>query len=365
MKGSFLFKKAFKISLLLFALVFAGPGAFIAAESYTVEKGDTLYGISRRYGVSIDSLCGWNGIDKTEVLRVGQVLAIPTNTPEPSREQVSEKKYEIYKIKKGDTLYRLAMDYGLRVDQLINYNALDASVVLQIGQEIRIPVSQSEIELASLPNLPAKDPRSYSEKKGDPSLQWPVKNPEVTYMAGKVGGVCLSAKKNENVTAIHGVSAYNRIGGYWCGGCSPLLKDLLRKEWGFGGFVVSDYSSNLFFGTYMSPVLAVYNGNDVLLNGIWEIEKMSQVPMMYTAYNRDPAGFGKALREAAKNTCTMKMHTKAFNDPGEYPDAGNPINWIVSPFEWKFEVPLVLSGVKYVLTNAVNLFCWLLYLILM
>ena len=165
--------------------------------------------------------------------------------------------------------------------------------------------------------------------------------------------------------AIGVMSAYNRIGGYWCGGCSPLLKDLLRKEWGFGGFVVSDYSSNLFFGTYMSPVLAVYNGNDVLLNGIWEIEKMSQVPMMYAAYNRDPAGFGKALREAAKNTCTMKMHTKAFNDPGEYPDAGNPINWIVSPFEWKFEVPLVLSGVKYVLTNAVNLFCWLLYLILM
>ena len=213
MKGSFLFKKAFKISLLLFALVFAGPGAFIAAESYTVEKGDTLYGISRRYGVSIDSLCGWNGIDKTAVLRVGQVLAIPTNTPEPSREQVSEKKYETYKIKKGDTLYRLAMDYGLRVDQLINYNALDASVVLQIGQEIRIPVSQSEIELASLPNLPAKDPRSYSEKKGDPSLQWPVKNPEVTYMAGKVGGVCLSAKKNENVTAIHG-GAVLYVGNY-------------------------------------------------------------------------------------------------------------------------------------------------------
>ncbi|MCR5523983.1 MAG: glycoside hydrolase family 3 C-terminal domain-containing protein, partial [Clostridia bacterium] len=63
------------------------------------------------------------------------------------------------------------------------------------------------------------------------------------------------------------MSAYNRIGGYWCGGCSPLLNGLLRDEWGFGGFVVSDYSSNLFFGTYMSPVLAVYNGNDVLLNG--------------------------------------------------------------------------------------------------
>lgn len=213
MKGSFLFKKAFKISLLFFALIFAGPGTFIAADSYTVEKGDTLYGISRRYGVSIDRLCGWNGIDKTSVLRVGQVLDIPTNSPEPSREQKTEKKYETYKIKKGDTLYRLAMDYNLRVDQLINYNALDASVVLQIGQEIRIPISQSEIELASLPNLPAKDPRNYSEKKGDPSLQWPVKNPEVTYMEGKVGGVCLSAKKNETVTAIHG-GAVLYVGNY-------------------------------------------------------------------------------------------------------------------------------------------------------
>jgi hypothetical protein len=48
-----------------------------------------------------------------------------------------------------------------------------------------------------------------------------------------------------------------------------LTKDLLREEWGFEGFVGSGYSSNFTGSGYMSPVLAVYNGNDTILTGMW------------------------------------------------------------------------------------------------
>ena len=76
--------------------------------------------------------------------------------------------------------------------------------MLKVGQVLKIPTpEQAAAILPDLPELTYEDPRSYSDKKGDSSLQWPVKKPTVTYMAGKVGGVQLSAAKNESVTVIH------------------------------------------------------------------------------------------------------------------------------------------------------------------
>ncbi len=210
MERSFLFKKALKVFALCSVIFCASGASVFADDSYTVQSGDTLYGISKRFNVSVDRLCTVNGVDKNSVLRIGQVLDIPTSekaAPKNSSTSASrepEKKYEIYKVKKGDTLYRIGLEYDFTVDKLANYNGIDGSKALQIGQEIRIPVSASEIELASLPNLVDRDPRNYGEKKGDSNLKWPVKNPDVTYIIGKVGGVQLSAKKNESVTAIHG-----------------------------------------------------------------------------------------------------------------------------------------------------------------
>jgi beta-glucosidase len=97
------------------------------------------------------------------------------------------------------------------------------------------------------------------------------------------------------------MSAYNRIGADWCGACSERLKDLLRKEWGFEGFVVSDYSNNFVGSGHMSPVLAVYNGNDTMLTGVWLLNMPSHVAAVEMQYYADPIGFGTALRESCRN----------------------------------------------------------------
>ncbi|MBR4767083.1 MAG: hypothetical protein IK085_10030, partial [Clostridia bacterium] len=148
-------------------------------------------------------------------------------------------------------------------------------------------------------------------------------------------------------------------------GCSSLCRQVLRNEWGFEGFVVSDYVVNLFMSGYESPAIGVYNGNDVMLNGIWELEKASNLAMLRKAYRNDPVGFGQALRESCKNTCNMVMHTKAFNDPCEYPDAGKLSTWIIPLSKWNFEFPYTFSSIKYFLHNVVNTVCWMLYKILM
>lgn len=161
------------------------------------------------------------------------------------------------------------------------------------------------------------------------------------------------------------MSAYSRIGAYWCGECAPLLKDLLRGEWGYDGFVVSDYASLATAGTYMNPANAVYNGNDIMLTGIWAIDAPYQLTEIYKAYYRDPIGFGTALREATKHACQMKMHTKAFLDPGDFPDPTHYSSWFIPITEWEFESPYVLSLVKYLLSNIINSVCWVLYFVMM
>ena len=159
------------------------------------------------------------------------------------------------------------------------------------------------------------------------------------------------------------MSAFDRLGTVWCGASSALLNDLLRTEWGFEGFVVSDYSSN-FTGTgYMNPVLAVYNGNDTILTGIWALNKPSHVAAIKLAYRRDPIGFGKALREACKNLCIAKMQTRAFLHPEKIYDDSLAAS-LQKPSDWNFEFPYAFSALRYVLNNTMNVVLWLLRYVL-
>lgn len=149
------------------------------------------------------------------------------------------------------------------------------------------------------------------------------------------------------------MSAYNRIGTKWCGSSSALLNDLLRDEWGFEGFVVSDYSSNFTGSGYMSPVLAVYNGNDTILTGMWSLQVLQHKAAVKLAYAKDPVGFGNALREACKNLCIAKMETKAFKNPDITYDS-SLIGSLDTFDDWEFEFPYVFTFIRFVFNNILN-----------
>ncbi|NLL63059.1 MAG: beta-glucosidase [Ruminococcaceae bacterium] len=103
------------------------------------------------------------------------------------------------------------------------------------------------------------------------------------------------------------MSAMNRIGANWAGANKALLTDLLREEWGFRGVVVSDICYNLTGYGYADPVIAVYAQNDMMLSQVWDITICVQQKSMTDAYNRDPIGFGNALRRNTKNLLKIKM----------------------------------------------------------
>ena len=93
---------------------------------YVVQPGDTLYSISRRFGISVNELIALNNLSST-VLSVGQNLII-NETPS----------YLEYIIKRGDTLYSIASKYNVTVDSIKRLNGLTSNN-LSIGQSLKIP----------------------------------------------------------------------------------------------------------------------------------------------------------------------------------------------------------------------------------
>ncbi|MGI5076542.1 LysM peptidoglycan-binding domain-containing protein [Treponema maltophilum] len=209
----------------VFALLFClcALPLFSQNISHIVEKGDTLYSLSKKYGVSVDDLRSANAISGSD-LYAGQKLIIPV------KKNDKRVTYESYTVKAGDTLYSIAKRSEITVDELRRLNSLDSSAVLKIGQNLKVPAqsgataqsgsaaqnagSSSSGLALSVPDTSSsapdnlsligsdKDPRAYSKKNGDTSLVWPVKASEVVYVAGKISGVALTGAKNEHVTAI-------------------------------------------------------------------------------------------------------------------------------------------------------------------
>lgn len=108
------------------------------------------------------------------------------------------------------------------------------------------------------------------------------------------------------------MSAYNRLGDQWCGGSKALLVDLLRNEWGFDGFVITDASIDLTGEGYLDPALAVYARNSGILTMLYVVSAPQTLLSLRLAYAKDPIGFGNALRLCVYDICRMKIQSNAF-----------------------------------------------------
>ena len=100
---------------------------------YTVKAGDTLYGIANEYGLSVDELKTINNL-KNNNLSVGQKLLI-SGTGEVIGDGAD---YDTYIVKSGDNLYAIARKYGISVDKLKDINNLSSNI-LSIGQKLLVP----------------------------------------------------------------------------------------------------------------------------------------------------------------------------------------------------------------------------------
>ena len=103
----------------------------VDTNTYIVQKGDTLYSISRLYGISIDALKLANNIFGDN-LAIGQILVIPESNN--SINNISN----LYVVEKGDSLWSIANKFNTTVNNIRMMNNL-SSDLLNIGQTLIIP----------------------------------------------------------------------------------------------------------------------------------------------------------------------------------------------------------------------------------
>lgn len=97
-----------------------------------VRRGDTLWRIARRAGVSVKSLARANGMRTTSTLRAGRVIRIPGAVSSPG-------KGPRHVVRSGDTLWKIARKYGVSVSQLARRNRMRSGQTLRTGRVLQIP----------------------------------------------------------------------------------------------------------------------------------------------------------------------------------------------------------------------------------
>ena len=146
---------------------------------YKVERGDTLWGIARKKGISLASLLSSNpNLEKNGRLSIGQEIMVPesSGTPSvvtspgatsPSNDGANESGYI---VQRGDTLSQIARNQGISLNALMQANGMTKSSILRIGQTVTIPngnTSLSPIPKVIEPQVVPEGASTHMVKKGE------------------------------------------------------------------------------------------------------------------------------------------------------------------------------------------------------
>ncbi len=110
-------------------------------QNYVVKKGDTLWDISNEHKVSISQLVKWNKLSASKAIKPGQKLVFYKNKFQPEIASLNSSKRTItYKVRRGDSLARIANQFKVQVKDIIQWNKISRNKYLQPGQKLKLQV---------------------------------------------------------------------------------------------------------------------------------------------------------------------------------------------------------------------------------
>lgn len=117
-------------------LVLAQP-----AQAYTVQPGDTLWSIALRNGVTVRQLASANGLSDPNAIFPGEQITIPQTASTAGT----------YTVRPGDTLWSIASNLGVHVNQLLGLNAIADPDLIKPGQHLNVPGTLAPASTGPLP----------------------------------------------------------------------------------------------------------------------------------------------------------------------------------------------------------------------
>jgi membrane-bound lytic murein transglycosylase D len=135
---------------------------------YRVRRGDSLWKIGQRFGVSVNKIARWNGLSKRSVLRPGKRLVIYRGkapaAPKVTKVAAVERPdipagVSVHVVRRGDNLWTIAKRYRLSARKLAEWNRITGNALLQPGQTLT---------LSPAPTGSAPAAESGSTEQGDP-----------------------------------------------------------------------------------------------------------------------------------------------------------------------------------------------------
>ncbi len=119
-----------------------------SSNAITVQRGDTLYSISRRYSVPLKDLINANNLHAPYTLHVGQVLSLPAK--------------QYHTVQRGDTLYSISRQYNVDITSLSRVNNLQTPYSLNVGDRLVLPASVGNVPAASYSTAQSSAPSASS-----------------------------------------------------------------------------------------------------------------------------------------------------------------------------------------------------------
>ena len=185
-----------------------------AGGTHTVVRGNTVYAISRLYGVPVRAIIEANSLVPPYILKVGERLRVPSP--------------RLHKVAKGDTVYSISRRYGVAMNALMRSNGITPPYTIKLGQTLIVPSSSASpaavvsTPLAAKHAAPPARPATRKQAAALPKpparaskiFLWPVRGRIVSRFGSQHGG---SRNDGINITAARGakvVAAENGVVAY-------------------------------------------------------------------------------------------------------------------------------------------------------
>jgi len=185
-----------------------------ASGAVTVQRGDTVYAISRRYDLPVREVIAANRLRPPFIIKVGDVLKLPV-----ARRHM---------VGRGDTVYNISRRYGVQQSELVRLNQIAPPYTIKLGQVLTVPPPAPPPTPAPAQSQPQARPSSKGLALAEPppragrGFLWPVKGRVVSRFGAKQGGlhndgINIAASRGTEIRAAeNGVVAYagNELRGF-------------------------------------------------------------------------------------------------------------------------------------------------------